>query len=84
MPRTRHNRSRTNEKSSNGNHGDNTSTSSSAKSAQGISATSGKRSTIPELVILTHGSPNNLLEFRRKLSVYALRVFKDPELNRFR
>jgi len=25
----------------------------------------------------THGSPNNLLEFRRKLSVYALREFKD-------
>jgi hypothetical protein len=46
------------------------------KSAQGT-APSSKRSTIPELVILNHGSPNNLLEFRRKLSIYAMRTFKD-------
>jgi len=42
-----------------------------------LGAPSTRRSTIPELVILTHESPNNLLDFRRKLSVYALREFKD-------
>ena len=72
MPRP-HQRSRNKAKD---NQNNDQSTSSNVKSAQGT-APSSKRSTIPELVILNHGSPNNLLEFRRKLSIYAMRTFKD-------
>jgi len=77
MPRPRNNRNLGNDKTAIINQGENSNTSSGAKAVHGNNATSVKRSTIPELVILTHGSPNNLLDFRKKLSVYAMRVFKD-------
>jgi hypothetical protein len=52
------------------------STNLNVKSAQGTPFTT-RKTTIPELVILNHGSPNNLLDFKKKLSVYALRTFRD-------